>query len=783
MSGRRGGPVLLLLLALVSGVASVPSAPAVAAPVDDVELPRGHAALAERIADDGRTHVIVGLRTSFVPEGELDGTAVDGQRDRIGRIADGLEQELAGTDAGPMRRFETLATVVVEVGPSALEALLRSPRVASVEPEAEFTLELDESVALVGADVLHAAGVEGSGRAVAILDTGVDVDHPFFAGRVVAEACFSSGGGYRESVCPDGTSVQIGPGAAEPCPESVCFHGTHVAGIALGAHATYGGVAPAADLIAVQVFHRTVCSTGTCIRASLSDLVAALDHVATLADGTDAAADVAAVNMSLGGGLYSAVCDAQFPAMADAVANLTSKGVAVIVSSGNGGAVGSISSPACLSGAVAVGATRNDDTVTSFSNGHPTLVDLLAPGQSIVSAYPGSSVASASGTSSSAPHVAGAWALLRELRPDDTVAELRDALTGAGVPVTDDRGAEPFTTPRLALAAFEPDPPAEDPPAEDPPADEPALEPDGETEATGLLRVTTAPAVASAISVGGVHRSDWGLDWLSVPVGTHEVCFGDVPGFVTPDCATVEVVAGETTAVEGAFEQLGLLKVDVLPSGLPVTVHVDGEWRDEYGLFSYQAAGTYEVCWGDVADHTAPPCQEAVVTAGGTTTVVGTYEPALEPATGPAPAPADHGYLRVTSAPAVSTTISVDGVTRGDWGLNWVKVPAGAREVCFSGVPGFATPACRTVEVVPGVTATTEGGFDQLGLLRVDVTPSVAIDVRIDGVPRNQFGLYTFFTPGTYEVCGTTAPDGRTAPCVQAVVSPGDATTVVLEYG
>jgi len=173
---------------------------------------------------------------------------------------------------------------------------------------------------------------------------------------------------------------------------------------------------------------------------------------------------------------------------------------------------------------------------------------------------------------------------------------------------------------------------------------------------------------------------------------------------------------------------------------------------------------------------------ETTVTAGATSTVVGTYVPSLTPVLGPAPVPETHGYLRATTSPAVVSRISVDGVVRGDWGLNWVKVPAGLHEVCFSDVPGFATPPCRLVEVVPGVTSVTQGTFTPLGLLRVDVEPSVAIDVVIDGVPRNQFGLFSFFAPGTYEVCGTPAADGRRASCVQAVVVGGQQTRVVLTY-
>lgn len=785
-SGRRPLVVTLAALLLAPAVlTSTPGLPAAgstrsSAPpaTDDVVLPRGHARIVERIAEQVRTRVVVGLRTTFVPEGDLGDASADAQRARIARIADGLEAELTGSDARSVTRLTTLASVVVEVGPTGLERLLRSPRVASVEPEVEFELALAESIPLIGADAMHVAGATGDGVAVAVLDTGVDTSHPAFAGRIVAEACFSSDAGTNRTLCPGGAPVEIGSGAGVHCAlvTASCFHGTHVAGIVAGAVAPVTGVAPAADLIPIQVFHAYDCSVGLCVRASLSDLVAALDHVATLVDSLASTTRVVAVNMSLGGGLFTSACDASYPVMADAIANLASKGVAVITSSGNSGAVDAIGMPACLSGAIAVGSSTDADTVSNFSNGHPTLVDLLAPGSNITSASPGGGTRTASGTSGAAPHVAGAWALLAGQRPSATNAELLADLRTESVSVTDTRPGAGFTTPRLSLTAFVP---------ETPPSD-PDLVPDETAPPvpqSGLLRVTTSPAVASSISVGGVHRADWGLDWVSLETGDHEVCFGDVPGFVTPPCQTVTLAPDVTTVVEGTFEPLGLLKVDVAPGGLPATIHVDGAWRDEYGLFAYAEAGTYRVCWGDVFGHAAPPCVDATVAAGATTTVVGTYEIAPTPVLGPAPAPDGHGFLRVVTSPAVSSRISVDGSFRGDWGLNWVKVPAGMHEVCFTGLPGFAKPECRTVEVFPDITTETIGVFRAHGLLRVDVEPSVAVDVLVDGASRNQFGLYTFIAPGSYRVCGTATADGRTAACQQAVVVGGQEARVVLDYG
>src|SRR5690606_9396091 len=107
-----------------------------------------------------------------------------------------------------------------------------------------------------------------------------------------------------------------------------------------------------------------------------------------------------------------------------------------------------------------------------------------------------------------------------------------------------------------------------------------------------------------------------------------------------------------------------------------------------------------------------------------------------------------------TSNPAVSTTVFVDGLRRGDWGLNWVKVPVGSHEVCFTGVGGFATPACETVQVDEGVTTEVESAFTALGLLRVTVDPAgLPVTVVIDGVPRNPYGLFMFMEADTYEIC------------------------------
>ncbi len=303
-------------------------------------------------------------------------------------------------------------------------------------------------------------------------------------------------------------------------------------------------------------------------------------------------------------------------------------------------------------------------------------------------------------------------------------------------------------------------------------------------QSTGLLRVTTSPPVPARISVDGIARNDWGLDWVTMLAGSHEVCWSGIVGFATPACQTVTVVAGQATVVSGVFAQLGLIQVGVSPPGLPSTVFVDGHVAEEYGLFSFIEPGTHEVCWGDVAGSwQAPPCQTVTVTAGTTTQVTGTFAPNGSPTQGPAPQLGPTGFLRVSTSPAVASRIVVDGIARADWGLTWVKMPVGSHQVCFTDVVGFVTPPCQTTNVALGATAEVVGTFVPNGLLQVGVAPpGLPVDVLVNGEPSNQFGAFVFMPAGSYEVCGTAIAGWITPACVTAAVTAGALTPVALTY-
>ncbi|MFD1936090.1 S8 family serine peptidase [Nonomuraea mangrovi] len=365
--------------------------------------------------------------------------------------------QAAAEDAQVVLQPSTQPFIVVEGTAQELAALAEDPRVASIHRDRAYPPAAISSLPVIGADKVHATGATGAGQAVAILDTGIDRDHPFFGGRIVAEACFSSTE-YDgvESLCPNGQSQMIGTGAADAeyakCllgSENLCEHGTHVAGIAAGG----GGVAPGAGIVAIQVFSRVndedVCGAAACLMAFESSLRLAMDHVASLAPATP----VAALNLSLGGQLSDTACDSseEGQVFKPKIDDLLSKGVATVVAAGNEYFTGT-SFPACVSSAVAVGASNNNDEIADFSNTGP-LLDLFAPGVDIESSVPDDVMATHSGTSMAAPHVAGALAVLKAAFPDQAIGALVDKLKATGRPFSYRVDGAEVITPRLDLAA------------------------------------------------------------------------------------------------------------------------------------------------------------------------------------------------------------------------------------------------------------------------------------------------------------------------------------------
>ncbi|MFJ9431886.1 S8 family serine peptidase [Streptomyces sp. NPDC101490] len=355
--------------------------------------------------------------------------------------------------------YSTLPMTTLRVDMAGLERLNAQPGVVSVTEDIAVKPMLDESTVKIGGDRAFAAGKTGVGATVAVLDTGVAVKHPFLSGRVKAEACFSDNDPVAgsTSLCPDGSVAQEGPGSADtdtgPCAAANldCSHGTHVTGIAAGdgaglSGAPRRGVAPGAGVIAIQVFSRfdseDVCGAGLspCVASFTSSQVKGLEKVLTL---KRAGTDIVAANMSLGNGRWTTACDQDI--RKPAVDALRAAGVATVVAAGNSGFTDAVSAPGCIPSAITVGSTTDDDQLSSFTNRGP-LLDLLAPGTSIVSSVPGG-YGTKNGTSMAAPHVTGALAVLRQAYPGLGVDQLEALLKSNGKTITY-TGA---TTPRIQL--------------------------------------------------------------------------------------------------------------------------------------------------------------------------------------------------------------------------------------------------------------------------------------------------------------------------------------------
>ena len=327
------------------------------------------------------------------------------------------------------------ATFAAEIDAEDLDELRTDPRVRAVAIDTGGSGGLAESLPLIGAKLVHAQGIDGNGTTVAVLDSGIDTDHPAFAGRIDGEACFCDnldGTGC----CPSGVLERRGPGSAEDDQG----HGTHVSGIV-------SGVAPAARIVAVKVLDASNRFQ------SFTQIYRALEWIA------NERPDVDAINMSLGSDARLADYECESFAIAmglqPVISRLRRRGVLIAASTGNNGDAARMWAPACMSDVLGVGATfDNADTIASFSNSSPS-IDVLAPGVSITSPARGGGTTTLSGTSMAAPHVAGLIALMKQkagrLFPSDSIQAI---LQSTGKPVADTRNG--ITTPRIdALAAIQ----------------------------------------------------------------------------------------------------------------------------------------------------------------------------------------------------------------------------------------------------------------------------------------------------------------------------------------
>jgi subtilisin family serine protease/outer membrane protein OmpA-like peptidoglycan-associated protein len=416
-----------------------------------------------RAEAQGRVRVIV---TLAAPEAE--GARAQGWRnlnDYIHGLQDQAVSTLGWRNINDLVRFDYTPAMAMSVNATRLRRLLRGDVVQQVFVNQMLRANLLQSVTLIGGPPERAGSFRGAGQAVAVLDTGVDAQHPFLKGKVIAEACFSSAGRagpvVMRSACPSGNRGETGPGAGRPCdPAYGCGHGTHVAGIVAGANGEMSGVAAQASIVAVQVFSLLEGpKRGKFATALTSDILRGLEWVYD----NRVRHNIVAVNMSLGGGRFRRPCDQASP-LTRIIALLARAGVAVVASSGNDGFGKAMVQPACIEDTVSVGATSLRDRIAAFSNSAGFL-DFLAPGATeqpsgqqtagkgmgILSAIPGSGFRRWAGTSMAAPHVAGAFAVLKGAAPEATLWQMTEALRRTGRMLTDPRNG--VGVPRIQLDA------------------------------------------------------------------------------------------------------------------------------------------------------------------------------------------------------------------------------------------------------------------------------------------------------------------------------------------
>jgi len=310
---------------------------------------------------------------------------------------------------------------------------------------------------------LNTRTANGAGQIIAVMDSGVEDQHPALGnGKVLSGVCFSTPSNGGKGFCPNGqtadtTSSTAGRSCADTWSgtraeaiQAGCSHGTAMAAAASMNYTnansvTAKGIAPSAQVIPVQVFNETITSNGKSLSASAGDLLAGIEWVTNEARRrrTAGQSPIVAMNMSLGGGSYTAACDSDYVGslFKTAFTNLRNQGVLPIVATGNGGTKNAIAFPACVSNTVSVSAAKlNYSGLASYAN-FSNQAKVIALGGDVDGsgryALPVLCDATGvydcwqevAGTSPATAFTSGGVAALYSLKPNASLTEIESALT------------------------------------------------------------------------------------------------------------------------------------------------------------------------------------------------------------------------------------------------------------------------------------------------------------------------------------------------------------------
>ena len=375
---------------------------------------------------DSTAYVVVRLRK---PVMALSATIED-TRTAIKAVQESVLAELTAEEFRPVHIFKNFASMTGDISISGLEKLAANPDVLSIGLDVGGHGHLDDSVPFINADDVQSLvglGYTGEGVTVAVLDTGIDSDHPDLKDNI-------ADGWYYFLNKTSGSGAEDDNG-----------HGTNVAGI-ITSKGTVApvGVAPDADILAIKVLDDDMNFQYS------SDIAAAVDYVVTHKNDYD---NLCVINMSLGTNTKFSQCPCDsvgddpdytwLGTLRDSLDAANNAGIVIFASSGNDGSCTQMPAPACLSAAAAVAAVYDQDLgrepnepnsyhtedggswpycyngstygdlIACFSNRNGCN-ELAAPGRNIKSSGMGGGTSEYTGTSQAAPHCAAVAALMYE---------------------------------------------------------------------------------------------------------------------------------------------------------------------------------------------------------------------------------------------------------------------------------------------------------------------------------------------------------------------------------